>query len=140
MVKTILPGFGSLALICSALASTLSNENEPARNAALQWLQVIDSGDYNDAALMLSDYARASRDWPNYLANARAPFGRVRNRNVAELKRASTVPGDPEFRQHAIVRFNTAFEKGTAVEEIVLAKAGCCWEPMNYSITAARNR
>jgi hypothetical protein len=69
----------------------------------------------------------------------------VNNRKIAEVKHASTVPGDPELRLHAIVRFKTSFEhkasstygvasKAAATEEIVLTKMGCCWEVMGYEI------
>jgi hypothetical protein len=120
---------------CSALALSLSPEDEGARDVALQWPGVVDSGNYKDAALLISEKVRGSRDWTKYFAAHRAPLGRVNNRKIAEVKYASTVPGDPEFRRHAIVRFKTSFEhKAAATEEIVLTKMGCCWEVMGYRI------
>ena len=130
---------------CSALALSLSPEDEAARDVALQWLGVVDSGNYKDAALLISEQVRGSRDWTKYFAAHRAPLGRVNNRRIAEVKHASTVPGDPELRLHAIVRFKTSFEhkpsstygvasKAAATEEIVLTKMGCCWEVMGYEI------
>ena len=116
----------------------LSPEDGPARDAALQWLQVIDSGNYKDAALMLSDYVRASRDWPNYLATQRAPLGRAKNRQIADVRHAAIVADDPERRQHAILRFKTWFERIGAIEEIVVAKTGCCWEVCDYKILPAQ--
>lgn len=122
---------------CSALALSLSPDDKAARDIALQWLGVVDSGNYKDAALLISEEVRGSRDWTKYFAAHRAPLGRVNNRKIAEVKYASTVPGDPEFRRHAIVRFKTSFErKPAATEEIVLKKMGCCWEVCGYSITA----
>ena len=132
---------------CSALALSLplSPEDEAARDIALQWLGVVDSGNYKDAALLISEQVRGSRDWTKYFAAHRAPLGRVNNRKIAEVKYASTVPGDPEFRRHAIVRFKTSFEhppssiygvasKVAATEEIVLTKMGCCWELSGYEV------
>lgn len=120
---------------CSALALSLSPEDEAARDVALQWLGVVDSGNYKDAALLISEQVRGSRDWTKYFAAHRAPLGRVNNRKIAEVKYASTVPGDPEFRRHAIVRFKTSFEhKAPAAEEIVLTKMGCCWEVIGYEM------
>ena len=136
MVKTILAVISVSALICSAPA--LSPEDGSARDAALQWLQVIDSGNYKDAALMLSDYVRASRDWPNYLATQRAPLGRAKNRQIADVRHAAIVAGDPETRQHAILRFKSWFERIGAMEEIVVAKTGCCWEVCDYKILPAQ--
>jgi hypothetical protein len=122
------------ALFSSALALTGSSDDEAARQSALAWLRVIDSGNYKDAAVMISNYARESRDWPNYLAKERAPLGRVRNRQIAGVKHAATVAGDPETRQHVIVRFKSVFEKIIAIEEIVVARTGCCWEIFDYKI------
>jgi hypothetical protein len=120
---------------CSALALSLSPEDEAARDIALQWLGVVDSGNYKDATLLISEQVRGSRDWTKYFVAHRAPLGRVNSRKIAEVKHASTVPGDPEFRRHAILRFKTSFEhKVAATEEIVLTKMGCCWEVWHYSV------
>ena len=145
MVRTILAVISTFALQCSAIALSLSPADEAARDVALQWLGVVDSGNYKDAALLMSEQVRGSRDWTKYFAAHRAPLGRVNNRRIAEVKHASTVPGDPELRLHAIVRFKTSFEhkpsstygvasKAAATEEIVLTKMGCCWEVMGYEI------
>jgi len=124
-----------LSFCSSGLALSLSPEDEAARDVALQWLGVVDSGNYKDAALLISEQVRGSRDWTKYFAAHRAPLGRVNGRKIAEVKYASTVLGDPEFRRHAIVRFRTSFEhKAAATEEIVLTKMGCCWEVMGYRI------
>ena len=135
----------TFALQCSAIALSLSPADEAARDVALQWLGVVDSGNYKDATLLMSEQVRGSRDWRMYFAAHRAPLGRVNNRKIAEVKYASTVPGDPELRLHAIVRFKTSFEhppsstygvasKAAAAEEIVLTKMGCCWEVMGYEV------
>src|SRR5438445_8413546 len=122
---------GACVITCSssALSLSLSPEDEAARDVALQWLGVVDSGNYKDAALLISEQVRGSRDWTKYFAAHRAPLGRVNNRKIAEVKYASTAPGDPEFRRHAIVRFKTSVEhKPASKEEIVLTKMGCCGE------------
>ena len=126
-----------LLICCSARALTFSPEDDAAREAAFQWLQVLDSGNYKNAALMMSEEVRGSRDWANYFATRRALRGRITKRQITELKHATTVPGDPQMRQHDIIRFKTFFEHtAPATEEIVMTKMGCCWEVSGYSITA----
>jgi len=123
---------------CSALAlsPSLSPDDEAARDVALQWLGVVDSGNYKDAALMMSEQVRGTRDWANYFAVHRAPLGRANNRQITEVKHAKSIPGDPELRPHAIMRFRTSFErKAATTEEIVLTKMGCCWEVSGYTIS-----
>ena len=124
-------------LVCtfSANALTLSPDDEAARDVALQWLRVVDSGNYRDATLLITEHARGSQDWLNYFAAHRTPLGQVKNRQVVEVKHASTIPGDPELRQHDIIRFKTSFEhKLFATEEVVMTKVGCCWEVSGYTI------
>ena len=135
---TALAVIGVCAIACSSNAATpTSAEEAAARDAALQWLQLVDSGNYKDAAAQMAEQVRGSRDWANYLASHRAPLSRVNKRTIAEVKHASTFPGDPEVRPHAMMRFKTSFkEKADATEEIVLTKMGCCWEVSGYSITA----
>jgi hypothetical protein len=132
LVRTILV---ILSFCCSAFALSLTADDEAARNVALQWLQLVDSGNYKDAAALISEQARGSRDWANYFASHRAPLGRVNSRKIAEVKHASTVPGDTQLRPHAIMRFKTSFEsKAAATEQIVMTKMSCCWEVWNYSV------
>lgn len=128
--------FASLLCVAAlALPLSLSPEDKAARDVAIQWLRVVDSGNYKDAALMISEQVRGSRDWANYFAAHRAPLGRVNNRKIDEVKHASTVPGDPLLRPHAIMRFKTSFErKAAATEHIVMTKMGCCWEVSDYSV------
>jgi hypothetical protein len=128
---------GTSALICSAFALplALSSEDETARDTAMQWLQVVDSGKYTDAALMMSEQVRGTRDWANYFAVHRAPLGRAHNRQITEVKHAKSISGEAELRPHAIIRFRTSFEhKAAAAEEIVMTKMGCCWEVSGYGV------
>jgi Protein of unknown function (DUF4019) len=130
----------------SALPLSLSPDDEAAQNVALQWLRIVDSGNYKDAALMISEQVRGSRDWVNYFAAHRAPLGRVNHRKIDEVKHAATVPGDAEVRPHAIMRFKASFEhppssaygvasKAAATEQVVMTKMGCCWEVSGYTIS-----
>jgi hypothetical protein len=128
-----------LLVVCTiariAFALSLPPDDEAARNVAFQWLQVVDSGNYRDATLLIAEHARGSQDWLNYFAAHRTPLGQVKNRHVVEVKHASTIPGDPELRQHDIIRFKTSFEhKPGALEEVVMTKMGCCWEVSGYKI------
>src|SRR5689334_5077176 len=112
---------GASALLGSALALKLSPDDEAARQAALQWLRVVDSGNYMDATLLISEEVRGQQDWLSYLSAQRAPLGRVKNRQIVEVKHRSSVPGTAEIRNHDIMRFKTSFEhKPGALEEVVM--------------------
>ena len=135
MVKPICLFIVASALVASAWALTLSQDDEHARDSALQWLQVVDSGNYKDAALMISEEVRVTREWANYLSTNRARLGRLNKREIVEVKHRSTIPGAAEIRNYDTVRFKTSFErKSVAFEEVVTAKMGCCWEIFGYEI------
>jgi len=123
------------ALRCSALALTLSADDEAAHEAATQWLQIVDAGKYADAAQMMSQEIRSQKDWPAYFVRQRAPFGRTSGRHVLEVKHESTIPDAVGVRKYAVLRFKTSFERGaTTTEQVVMAKMGCCWEVFDYEI------
>jgi hypothetical protein len=124
------------ALICSAAAATLSHSDELARDAALQWLRLIDAGQYEEAAAQASQEVRAFEQWMNRLKTQRAALGRASKRQFAELKRTSMVSGIPEVRRYTVIRFRTSFERKFAATELVtIAKIGCCWEIFEYKIS-----
>jgi hypothetical protein len=124
-----------LSFYCSAHALSLSLDDEAARDGALQWLRIVDSGNYEEAALQMSQEIRALQNWVSYFAAHRGPLGRVKNRQIVEVKHRSSVPGTAEIRNHDIMRFKTSFEhKPGALEEVLMTKMGCCWEVSGYKI------
>ena len=126
---------GMCALVCSATALAQSSEDQAAREAALQWLIVLDAGKYRDAAQMMSQEIREQRDWRSYFAKHRAPLGPANKRHFVEVKDRATVPGAVGVRSYAVLRFKTSFERGSvAIEEMVMAKMGCCWEVFEYKV------
>jgi len=128
-----------LMLVCdvSAFATplALSRNDEAAREAAVQWLQVLDSANYNDAAQMMAQEIRNQRNWSGYFAKHRAALGRASKRHLTEVKHTSTLPGAVGVRKCAILRFESSVERGSvAIEEIAMAKLGCCWEVFGYEL------
>ena len=125
-----------LSFRSAALAVTLSKSDEAARDAAVQWLQLVDASQFEEAASQASQEVRAFEQWQNSFKGHRALFGRVHNRQLVEIKHTAIVAGVPDVRRYYVVRFNTSFEhKPAAVEEIVLTKIGCCWEIFEYKIS-----
>jgi hypothetical protein len=116
-------------------ASTLSKNDELARDAAVQWLELIDAHRFEEAASQGSQEIRSFDQWMNYFAVHRGPLGRAHQRKVTEVKHTAIIPGLPDVRRYATIRFKTAFEHNPgATEEVVLAKIGCCWEIFEYKI------
>ena len=113
--------------------------DQAARDAAVQWLQLLDTGRNDEAASQASQEVRAFEQWQKYFAERRVPLGRVRNRQLLEIKHRPTFPGAFQVRKYYTVRFKTSFErKSSAIEEIVLAKIGCCWEIFEYNVESLK--
>lgn len=137
MVKTILIVIGTSALIYSvrALPLSITPDEEAARNAALGWLRFVDAGNYKDAAAQMAEQVRATERWVTYFTANRAPRGKVKNREIVQIKHTPTLKGAPVWWKFATVRFKTSFEgKPTALEEVVLTKTSCCWDVSGYRI------
>ena len=114
----------------------MSKDDEAAQDAALQWLQLIDAGRYEEASSRTSQEVRTLENWLDFFSTQRALLGRCNKRQVDEVKHASTVPGVPEIRRYHVVRFKTSFEhRPAAVEEVTITKVGCCWEIFGYEIS-----
>jgi hypothetical protein len=125
-----------LSMCCSALALTSSPDDEAARQAAFDWVRVVDSGNYKHAALMMSEEVRGQQDWLGYFDSQRARLGSVNKREIGEVKHPRAIPGLVGVRNYAVIQFKTSFErKPVATEEVVMAKMGCCWEVVGYRIS-----
>ena len=120
--------------------------DDAAREAAAQWLQLIDAGRYEEAASQGSQDVRGFDQWLNQFRTQRAAVGRANTRQLVRTTHTAIVAGVPDVRRYFVVRFNTAFEhpgspsSGTAsrtamLEEITLSKIGCCWEIFSYRIS-----
>ena len=134
MVKPIITIFAA-TVISSASAAALSKDDEAARDAAIQWLQLVDAGRYQEAASQASQEIRAFEQWQKDFADHRAPLGRVSRRQLLEMKHRPTFAGAFQVRKYYVLRFKASFErKPAAIEEVVLSKMGCCWEIFGYTI------
>jgi hypothetical protein len=138
--------FFASALAYEARAAALSKDDEVARDAAVQWLQLVDADRNDEAASQASAEVRSFEQWQKYFADHRASLGRVNKRQFVEIRRTAIISGVPEVRRYYVVRFRTAFErpasstsgaasKPVAIENITIAKIGCCWEIFGYTIS-----
>jgi hypothetical protein len=134
--KALFALFFANALVYEARAAALSKNDEAARDAAVQWLELTDAGRYQEAASQGSQEVRAFEQWVKYFTDHRVSLGRANQRHFFEIKRQPTFPGTFQVRKYYVVRFKMSFEhKPTAIEQVVLAKIGCCWEIFGYEIS-----
>ena len=140
MVKPIITIFAA-TLISSASALTLTKNDEVARDAAVQWLQLVDAGRLEEAASQGSTEVRSFDQWLNHFKTQRADLGRIGKRQFIDLKHTAIISGVPEVRRYNVIRFRSLFQNSPRlVEEIVLSKIGCCWEIFQYKIAPVERR
>lgn len=125
-----------VGLIYSASAASPSQNDNEAHDAAVQWLQLIDAGRYEEAASQGSQELHSFEQWLSYLKNQRVSLGHVNKRQFTAVKRTALVSGVPEVRRYFLVRFTAALSgKPSVTEQIALSKIGCCWEIFGYQIS-----
>lgn len=116
-------------------ALTLTKYDELARDASIQWLQLVDAGRFEEAASQGSTEVRSFDQWRDYLTSHRMVVGHLHKRELIEVNHRPTFPGAFQVRKYYVLRFKTSFEhKSVAIEEVVLTKIGCCWEIFRYNV------
>jgi hypothetical protein len=111
---------------------------EQARDAAKQWLSLVDAGNFASSWDTAAAYFKAAvtkEKWQDSLNAVRPPLGTVISRAFKSAKHTRTLPGAPDG-DYVVLQFDTSFaNKKTAVETIVsmLEKDGT-WRVSGYFI------
>jgi hypothetical protein len=113
-----------------------ANENE-ARSAALHWLQLLDSGDYEEAFEFEAQDFRMSRTQSQFvrlMQARRAPFGNALSRKFIGAAHVEKFVGAPEGNYESVI-FKTNFErKNPTAERVILIKQPVGWRVIDYRI------
>src|SRR5437868_10044299 len=117
-------------------AEKRANESD-ARAAALHWLQLLDTGDYEEAFEFEAQDFRMSRTQSQFvrlMQARRAPFGNVLSRNFIGAAHLEKLVGAPEGNYESVL-FKTAFEhKNPTAERVILIKQPIGWRVIDYRI------
>ncbi|HWZ63367.1 MAG TPA: DUF4019 domain-containing protein [Steroidobacteraceae bacterium] len=94
-----------------------------AQQAALNWLALLDAGDYQQSWVTAADYFQSSieeRQWASTVSQVRRPLRAVKSRTVSSVTFVnSTAPGGDHF----VIQFSTDFRrKSGATETVTLLK------------------
>jgi hypothetical protein len=113
-----------------------ANETE-ARAAALRWLQLLDTGDYEEAfEFEAQDFRmyRTQGQFVRLMQARRAPFGNALSRNFIGAAHVERFVGAPEGNYESVL-FKTAFEhKNPTAERVILIKQPIGWRVIDYRI------
>jgi uncharacterized protein DUF4019 len=119
-----------------ARAEKRADENA-ARMAALNWLKLIDHGDYHEAFEWEAQDFRMSRtqnQFVRYMQARRQPFGHTLSRTFIGAASIQKLVGLPDGSYESII-FKTVFEhKSATAERVILLKQAVGWRVIDYRI------
>ena len=111
-------------------------ENE-AREAALRWLELIDSRKYTAAYQAETSRLHAATTKAQFIRSMegrRVPFGRVFSRKFIGAAFSRKLTGAPDGTYESIL-FRTSFEgKKTAAERVILVQEEDQWRVVDYRV------
>src|ERR1700730_8073464 len=117
-------------------AEKRAHENA-ARSAALRWLSLLDTGDYEEAfEWEAQDFrmARTQAQFVRFMQARRAPFGRAAARKFIGAANIHTLVGFPEGNYFSVL-FKTQFEKkAETAERVILVEQQIGWRVLEYRI------
>lgn len=138
--------FPALLLASCARHRDLARANRPAtkriyerqaHEAALDWLELVDNGDYEDALDREPARIRASVTVPQFVRSMRArraPFGHAVSRNLIGSGYARRLTGAPDAEYESVL-FKTTFEhKRVAAERLILVHDHGTWRVVDYRV------
>jgi hypothetical protein len=131
----------SRTLVCllSLLFTATAFGQEPAKDvkdAAQSWLSLLDTGSYEEswhrASPTLQDML-SSGDWARTIADVRAPFGEVVERELRGARTQQSPPGVPAG-EYVMLRFQSQFEhQERALETLTLVRTDDGdWQAVGY--------
>lgn len=119
-----------------SLAEKKVREKET-RAAALEWLALVDAGDYKAAYAMEPARLRAATTEEQFIRSMegrRAPFGKVLSRSFIGAAFTRKLTGSPDGRYESIL-FRTSFEnKKLAAERVILSYEASQWRVVDYRL------
>ncbi|MEY2499457.1 MAG: hypothetical protein QOD12_3013 [Verrucomicrobiota bacterium] len=108
-----------------------------ARTAALDWLALIDAGDYPRAYAGEPARLRAATTLDQFtrsMEGRRAPFGQVLSRKFIGAAFTSKLTGSPDGRYESIL-FRTSFDhKKLAAERVIMTHDDEQWRVVDYRV------
>lgn len=108
-----------------------------ARAAALEWLELVDAGNYARAYGQEPERLRAATTEEQFVRSMegrRVPFGRVLSRSFIGAAFTRKLTGSPDGRYESIL-FRTIFEnKKLAAERLILSHESGQWRVVDYRV------
>lgn len=127
----------AVLILVPLVGSASEVKKEAAERAALEWLILIDTMQYQESwteAASLFQTHLAPADWERAVEAARRPFGELVSRDLVSATFATELPGAPTG-EYVVLQFRTDFEnKAGAVETVTPMLDDGQWRVSGYFI------
>jgi hypothetical protein len=129
--------FGLVLAVSSLSAVAISDRDVQSRQAALQWLALVDAGQYRAAYQQLVPRVRAggtADQWNLWLRSRRGSLGRARTRAFIRVAHTRTMGSAPDG-DYIVIYFKTSYERKVAgAESVTLSSETGHWQVSGYHI------
>ncbi|WPC72464.1 DUF4019 domain-containing protein [Vibrio porteresiae] len=119
------------------VSATIWDINDPKIEAAISWLEIINSGEY---ALSWSKAAPVfqvripNSAWVEMITQVRKPLGQIISRSVKSATEHNALPGVADG-EYFVIEFSASYEqKASALETVTLQKVASEWKVAGYFI------
>jgi hypothetical protein len=131
-----------VSLLVGAEAASGQETDPQALEAALEWLILLDNGQYGrtwDTAADLFQTAITRDGWITRITSVKAPLGRLVARQFKSSEPVTNPAGVPEG-EYLVIRFTTSFENSESSSETLVLHHGPEgeWKVSGYFIRPAR--
>ena len=143
MKKWFLGLMAALALFASGASAEMAMDLDekqqlPSLNAALEWLKLIDEGDYAESWENAATYLKQiipQEQWEKSLSAARIPFEALISRRVLSNNPLTSLPGVPDGEYDVLTFESSYVKKAEAIETITVMKdTDGTWRVAGYYI------
>lgn len=128
--------FKSLLLVLVLFPTMSFAQMKPMELAALDWLRLIDSKNYEGSWNSTGELFRAqiSKDeWVKAVGSAREAVGIFQSRHLSETKELKSLPNLPDG-EYIVVQYQSIFSGDQLTETVTLTKAMKEWRVIGYFI------
>ena len=117
-------------------AWAISAPDQAARDTALNWLAIVDTGQYSKAWNAYPPRIKAGRleeNFKGWMRARRFPLGHAKTRQFLKITHTHRLNGAPDG-DYQLIAFKTSFErKAVALEEVVLTSETGHWQVSGYA-------
>lgn len=127
-----------LCLGCGVLAFSQEKPEQAAQKAALQWLALVDSGNYGaswqDAAGLFKQGV-PEKKWEAMITSVRQQTGKLKSRKLKSATYTESLPGAPPGK-YVVIRYESSFDSGSYIETVTpLKEQDGEWKVSGYFVS-----